>query len=150
MQSQSERDFDGLAAKKEREAIPEERFDDPVTGNYEGEELRAMREKRPPADRISRLEEKHDELVKEVTETRLEVAAMSGKLEVLPRLVDLVEKAADAQHLTFTAKVEVDKAEKLDAIDARKAKRQLIAKVAGLAAVAGAALGKLLHMLGVF
>ncbi len=108
MQSQTERDAEGLAAKKERESgTPDVTFPaDEITGKHAGVELAELRAMRPTDERIGRLETKHDQLATEVrtkndqfaTEVsgvRVEVAKMSGKLEVLPDLVKAVEKVAD-------------------------------------------------------
>lgn len=108
-------------------------FDD-ATGKYDGDELREIRNRRPVPDRITRLEEKHDALVKEVSDTRREVANMAGKLEVLPELVrvvrDTAERTAQREDVAHAARVDVDKAKQLDALDAAKAKRWLYAKIA--------------------
>jgi hypothetical protein len=154
LQTATERELASAAARRERAQSPAVEFVcDDVTGQYEGEELQRMRAQRKPDDRIGRLEEKHDSLVKVVTETRVEVAKISGQLEVLPKLVDAinqsVQRTAQRDHVTFTAKVDVDKAQALDVIDARKAKRDTYLKIAA-ALLTGGALGKLLHMLGVF
>jgi hypothetical protein len=85
--------------------IPAPVFDD-VTGRYEGEELARMRAKRETPERISRLEKKQDDraemkaLAAVVTDARLEVAGMRGELEVLPRLVSLIEGQFAAHHET--------------------------------------------------
>jgi hypothetical protein len=151
-QSQTERDIAGLAAKREREAAPAF-IEEELTGQYEGEELAEMRAtRRPMPTRISRLEQKHDDLAKSVGETREIVAEMSGKLDVLPSLVDAVkgmaERASTREHVTFTAQVDVDKARQLDSIDASKGKRDLYLKVAGVL-LTGGLLGKLLQMAGI-
>lgn len=131
---------------------PVESFDD-ITGKFEGEELRQMRRsKRDTDERIERLEVKHDSLVKVVTETRLEVANMSGKLDVLPELVDAVrataERTAQREHVTFTAQVDVDRAKALDGVEEKKDRRQLAYKIAGGIA-GGGVLIEILHRLGV-
>ena len=129
IQSQTERDFDGLEARAEREResrdvhpIPIE-FDE-ITGQHHGEELRAMRAARPPELRLERLEDKHDELVTIVTDTRLTVSKIEGKLDVLPELVSVVKGIATAreqrEHLKFTAQVEVDQARELAEIEKDK------------------------------
>jgi len=155
MQSQTERDTEGFAAKKEREsAVPEVRFpEEEITGRLQGEELAQARERRPTDERIGRLEQKHDQLANEVGGVRVAVATMAGKLEVLPELVkvvkDVAERAADREHVRFTAQVDIDKAQAEaqvniskaqaeDVIDARRVRRRAIAKVvAGMLGGAG-------------
>lgn len=65
-----------------------------VTGQYEGEELQAQRAKRPTAERVARLENKHDALVATVGELRTEAAKMSGQLDTL---VTLAAEERDAR-----------------------------------------------------
>jgi hypothetical protein len=63
-------------------AIPD--FVEPeATGNYEGEELARIRARRPTSERLARLEEKHDGLVETVTDVRVSIGAMSGKLDTV-------------------------------------------------------------------
>lgn len=112
--------------------IPTE-VDENITDRYEGEELRERRSLREPEKRIERLEDKHDKLVTVVTEMRVEVAEMSGKLEVLPDLVQAVQqstiRAREREHVTFTAQVDLDKAKGLDVISAGAAKREWITQL---------------------
>ena len=129
IQSQTERDFDGLEARAERERDARDgrptsiEFDE-VTGQHHGDELRALRAARPPEQRLERLEDKHDELVEIVTDTRLTVSKIEGKLDVLPELVSVVKGMATAreqrEHVTFTAQVEVDQARKIAEIEKEK------------------------------
>ena len=173
--------------------------DEEITGQYEGEELELRRALRPFDDRVNRLEKKHDELKqdvrekheelkKDVSEVRSDVKSLSGqvsdvraavsggngKLEgqekVLGELLTIVKKNAERDHVTFTAKLEVDKerelakvdvdkerelaevaVDKTDALDkykARSARRKLILKGMGLLG-SGAGIVELLHRLGV-
>ncbi len=129
------------------------------TDKYDGEELRAMRARRPTRERLERLEDKHDELRdefrREVGSMKVAIAGMGGQMEVIPRLVDAMESAIQnlqqREHVTFTAKVDVDKAAALDQIDARadarkvdthkaKAKWDIITKVIAVAATITAAI----------
>ena len=192
MQSQDERDAKGFAARKEREGAVKELASEEITGRYEGEELSVRRAQRPPDERFGRLEEKHDdlkkdvekkhdELKKDVSDVRSDVKVLSGQVgnmrsevsgavgkidgqeKVLSEMLSIVKKtadhAADRQHVTFTAmvdvdrakelaKVEVNKEEQLDTIDAKKKKREMILKGVGLTA-SGGGLVELLHRLGV-
>ena len=103
----------------------------------------------------------------QVSDMRSAVSGAVGKLEgqekLLTETLSIVKKThdreSDREHVTFTAtvdvdrakelaKVEVDKEEKLDTIDAKKKKRELIVKGAGLFA-SGGGLIELLHRLGV-
>jgi seryl-tRNA synthetase len=204
-QSQNDRDTEGFAARRERDAasmVPEFLQDD-ITGKYEGEELEAQRERRPVTDRINRLEKKHDDLrvdlkdvrvdfksdlkdvradVKElsdhVSNLRSDVSGAVGKLDgqqgVLTELLSIVkntaEHANDRDHITFTAKVDVDKAQELakvdvgkatdlakvevakeqelDTVEGRKVRRKTIAKLIGSFAVGAYALYEFLHRVG--
>lgn len=124
-QTQTERDIDSKTARDEREAardnVPEEVRHDDVTGQVEGEALREARAKRTTGERLERLEEKHDGLVKDVTETRVDVGLIKGQLSVLPELVGLIkgitERREQREQVAFTASVDVDKAAKTAAID---------------------------------
>ena len=103
----------------------------------------------------------------QVSDMRSAVSGAVGKLDgqekLLTETLSIVKKThereADREHVTFTAtvdvdrakelaKVEVDKEEKLDTIDAKKKKRELILKGVGLTA-SGGGLVELLHRLGV-
>lgn len=118
-QSQTERDAEGFAAKREREAAPP--FVEPeITGNYTGPELAEMRATRRPETRLALLEEKqdkdreaHHELVSVVSDLRVDVAKMSVKLDALPQLVAMLS------------------ADKADALDARKHGRERLTKIIG-------------------
>jgi hypothetical protein len=190
VQSQDERDAEGFAARKERElAVPRSEFvTEEYTDKHEGIELDELRETRKPIDRIRRLERKGDvtsadlkdvrsdvkELSGHVSDLREDVAGAIGKIEgqapVLSELLSIVKKSSDRDHVTFTAKVEVDKAaelaktevakanelakveiskeEALDVYSARKARRKALLKGLGLVS-SGAGLIELLHRLGV-
>ncbi len=127
------------------------------------------------------VEKKHEELKSDVKEVRSDVRTVSGqvsdlrvevggavgKLEgqenVLTEMLSIVKKSAldraDRDHVTFTAKlevdkerelakVEVDKEQQLDTFHARRARRRMIVKAVGIAA-SGAGVIELLHRLGV-
>ena len=69
VQSQDERDVAGYAARRERDrggTVRDAASEEEVTGRYEGEELDERRAKRPPDQRFSRLESKHDDLKRDV------------------------------------------------------------------------------------
>ena len=92
MQTATERDLAGAAERKRRDAATPEYVCDDVTGQYQGEELREHRERRPVPDRITRLEEKHDSLVRVVGATREDVASMTGKLDAFLLVVETERK----------------------------------------------------------
>ena len=192
MQSQDERDAAGFAARKERDGVVKEFGGEEITGSYEGEELDEHRAARPPDKRFGRLENKHDELKKDVekkhddlkkdvSDVRLDVKVLSshvsdmrsavsgavgtlnGQEKLLIETLSIVKKThdreADREHVTFTATVDVDRAkelanvevnkeERLDTIDAKKKRREVIVKGVGLF-TSGGALIELLHRLGV-
>lgn len=151
------RDARDIYTPKSRELPAPHEFppDEDLTGQYDGEELARMRARRPTDKRLARLESKYDDLAEVVTETRLEVKEtrgeireMRGELKVLPELVDVLRQREAREHVTFTAKVEVDKAKehaqvevekaaKLDSIDAKKDRRKLLLTIAGAFASGG-------------
>lgn len=103
------------------------------TGVYEGEDLRRARAQRPTAARLERLEDKHDETRRDVADLREAVGRVEGKLEVLPQLLEAVQASAErANHreqVTFTASVEVDKAQKIGKVKAHLLRGELWTKV---------------------
>ncbi len=137
-----------------------------VTGVMSGPELRDARARRPTDERIGRLETKHDEVradLKELTgdvkimgghvgDLRASVGEMSGKLEVLPELVEIVKGIADRagqrEHITLTAQVDVDKQRALEPLESARFRRKLILKVAGVASGAGVGIWELVHRMG--
>lgn len=163
--------------------IPEPIQYDEATGNYEGDQLREIRERRPTPLRIGHLEERVDEVVTTLSEWRAEVSKEIGavKTEVATELgkvhgalgsftgemkgfKTVLETALQRDHVTFTAKVEVDKAEKLgevevntekklDKVEAKKDRRKFWLQIGGAILGGGAvftAAKALLHWLGVF
>lgn len=170
-QSQTERDFSGLAAKREREddrarrdSVPELTHgrDDITDQHPMGEERQTYRRDRDPLDRVDRLEVKHDKLDAKVDAIGSKVDVMSGKLDVLPSLVDAVKtmagNAMQRETVTFTAKVGVDKEKEItklkvdevktiadieDIKSQKKFKRQLILKVVAVVGSIAASLAAL-------
>lgn len=151
LQTSTERDLEGVAQRRARESTPIVSVPDEITGQYEGEELAAARARRPTAERVARLEVKHDALAGVVSDTREEVAKMSGKLDVLPDLVRAVqqsgERSAAREHVTFTAQVDVAKEREIDVIRARAGLRELLYRLLGF--LGGGGLIELLHRLGI-
>jgi hypothetical protein len=68
--------------KRHPTPVPIEVFDE-ITGVHEGEALRVARSKRTTDERISRLEDKHDALSAAVSDVRVSVGEMSGKLDTV-------------------------------------------------------------------
>jgi hypothetical protein len=131
-QSATERDLEGIRARKERDnGVPAEVWDE-YTDRYEGEELKSLRATRSHDDRLTRLEDKHDSLVSTVTETRVLV----GETRVLVgELKTAVDRSAAKEHATF-----------IDELDAKKARRERITKAIGLL-VAALSSGAVMHWL---
>ena len=73
-----------------------------ATGRYDGDELRAIRSKRPTDERIARLEDKHDELVATVTDVRVSIGAMSGKLDAF---LGTISEERKQQHATEQVRI---------------------------------------------
>ena len=133
-------------ADKLRGAAPVE-CDDEVTGQVQlltddpserKAMLRAVRAQRPTDMRIGRLEEKHDDLAADVTKMAITLANIDGKLDVLPSRLDdavklvqgLTASTQARETVTYTAQVSVESAERVDVIDKRKARRELLQKIA--------------------
>jgi hypothetical protein len=139
MQSQDERDIEGLAARRGRESVVKEFASEEITGRYEGEELNRRRALRDPDDALRHLESKHDDLKrvveknhdqtqKDITELRGDVKGVVtqmgdiradvsrgvGKIEgqenVLTEVLSIVKKTAES-------KVEIDRAKELAAVE---------------------------------
>lgn len=91
-------------------------------------------------DKVEKVDGKVDVLGEHVSNIRETLAGVTGKLDILPRLVDTLTKDRDAKraddHVTLTAKVEVERAGKIatieDSKDAKKFKRNFILKVVGI------------------
>ena len=73
-QTATERDLEGLAAKREREAVCEPVADD-ITERlaHDPEALQTARSKRKTAERLARLEDKYDQLVHAVLTSRTKI-----------------------------------------------------------------------------
>jgi hypothetical protein len=126
-----------------------------ITGTYEGEALRAARARRSTIERIARIEDKSDMHAQALEEIKaqqarhddklskivVDVADMGGQFKVIPRLVEAMEKATDGlqqrEHVTFTAKVDVDKAQALGEVKIRQTKWQLAVKIVAVVGTIG-------------
>lgn len=131
-------------------------FERPITGVLEGEALIAAREARAaenPAQRIALIET--EQKAQALRLSRIEIATVEIRGDQKATNVSLagiertLERMAQREHVTFTARVDVDKAERLDTIDARKDRRKFWFQI-GAAVLGGGVIGKLLHWLGVF
>ncbi len=128
----------GMAGRRERQAAPV--YVEPeATGNYEGEELRRIRARRPTPQRLERLEDKHDQLVESVSDLREGFGRVEGQLAILVR-------HTDEQTRQRAAEAELDRAEKLDVVAGRKWTRDQIGRVVGVA-VSGGVVTALLALL---
>jgi hypothetical protein len=158
----SPRDRDVYVAKTPARGVPSF-VEEELTGQYEGEELERARARRPTPSRFrhlegraDKLESRVDKLSSDVSELRVELSEeMSGVKAGMGELAGevrglaiVIKDAASRSHVTFTSKVEVDTAEQVDNIDARKGKRDLWLKGFGLLLTGGVA-AKILHALGV-
>lgn len=86
IQSQSERDSQGLAARKERDraseaAAPFSPGTEELTGNYKGEELERLRSLRPTDLRFAHLEGRVDNAFNELGEIRAEIGEVRGEVD---------------------------------------------------------------------
>ncbi len=119
------------------------------TDQYEDpQELRRMRQKRPTSVRLEKLETKHDDLAKEVAQTKALVAVVDAKTDGQTKLIERIEKTVDRianrDDVKFESNLTINEAQKLDTIDAKKARRWLIVKVAA-AVLGGGTLLELVH-----
>lgn len=134
VQTQTDRDVEGFAARKERErSVPVEVHED-ITGQYEGEERKMYRGQRPPEERLERLETKADTLEAENKTTREDIAQINvnigeirGEMKLLPRLITALEDAAksnrDRETIKLTAEVGIGTARAMEPIEKAKAAR---------------------------
>lgn len=149
-QTQTERDTEGYAARKERESKERESagvpapFDrEEITGKYTGEDLAERRAQRPTLERISILERKSDEHAKAMAE-------VIGELKLLPELLALLRSFATAaqerEGVHFAAQVEIGKDQAKDKIDAKRVRRRTVAKVV-TGVLGGAGLMEILRLI---
>jgi hypothetical protein len=140
-------------------AVPHE-VEDKVTGVLEGEELREERAKRPTDERIAHVEERVDDVDKEIKALRLETA--QEKLATAKALTELtgtvagmskvVEIALKRDQASFDAGLQVKTADKLDKVAGRAIWRSTAAKWLGSGALGAGVLkvaAIVAHWLGV-
>lgn len=105
------------------------------------EEVTRMRARKTTEQRVTRLEAKHDALAGTVAETKALVSVVNAKTDGQTRLIEEIQRGvnriADRDDVTFGAQVDVHKAQRLDTIDAVKARRWLGAKIAASVASGG-------------
>jgi hypothetical protein len=136
------------------------------TDRYEGDDLfeaRKARAEQDPALRIALLEADHKTLAADVSGMKLSIVRIEGHQETGNAKLEGIQKSLDRlsqrEHVTFTSTVEVDtakkisdvnvqQAEQLDLVAARKAKREFWFKMTGSGAV-GAVVLKVLQHFGV-
>lgn len=154
------RDRDVLVRKDTPRAGVPETWDDGITGNYDGDDLRRMRAMREDGDRLARLEDKDDKHEEDISaikdslaDVKLSVADIRGEQKattVAMRGIErTLERMAAREHVEYSADADVKKAKRLDTINAGADKRKFWLSI-GTALIGGGALGKLLHWLGVF
>lgn len=133
-------------------AVPHE-VTDAVTGVLAGPALSEARAKRPTNERLERLELDKDKTHERLGKIEVAVANIDGKMAILPQLVsalqDNTRAMQDREKITLTASVELDKAERLDGIDARKQRRRFAYKVGTACLGIGGLLVEVLHKFGV-
>lgn len=97
-------------------------FDD-LTGNYNGEELKELRSKRPTDKRLEKLEEFKDDALERMGKVEVAVADMGGQMKIIPDLVGAMKDATAAmqqrEHVTFSAQVDVGKAAALGEVETK-------------------------------
>ena len=114
--------------------------DDEGTGRVEGEALKKIRARRPTSKRLEKLEEKQDKSDEKLGAIELAVADIRGDQKAQNVALESIEKKLDRAD----AREDV---EFVDAVAARKAKREAVLKVA-LYIITGGLVGKILHTLG--
>ena len=110
----------GLTRAPTNAGIPQE-VDEVGTGVVEGDDLRRIRARRPTAQRLERLEDKHDVLAAEHADMRAAVGRIEGQLEGLGPMVASLQKSADRladrDDLHFKATLQVDQAARLGTVE---------------------------------
>lgn len=113
------------AVVKAQLAGPVEFIEEELTGRCEGEELAKKRANRPTGQRVAHLETRVDGVVETIAEWRVEVSTEIGKVVAavgslageVKGLATVVGDSRQREHVTFTAKVDVDKNNQLSDID---------------------------------
>jgi hypothetical protein len=138
-------------------------LDEDFSETRDPDDLPTLREGRPIKIRLRHIEKNQDEIRAEVTtiktglgKVETSVGNISGKLEIVPQLVETMQSAISAlqsrEHVTVTAlaarvdvetakkeaEIEVDRVQKLDKVKGNEAKRDWVSKAvaAGCALVA--------------
>jgi len=102
-----------------------ERWDDDVTGKYEGEELERARARRKTDDRIARLEVKHDKLDEKVDRMEVVLARVDSRTEAREQsdaeltslLREQLRAKNDTERVKVTTTLDIDKHERVTKVD---------------------------------
>lgn len=133
------------AGVRAQTAAPEPVFDDPTgqceRGEIEPQQRDELRKKRPTDERLAHIEKRNDEQDMKLGALTSDVAFIKGQLVVLPSLVaQAIRGTTQRQHLALKVEADVAAAEAKatieDGLDAKKARRKLLTRIAGAAAIA--------------
>jgi hypothetical protein len=109
MQSQTERDMAGLAARKERQAVPAFVSEEDSKA-YDIDERRGMRARRPTDKRIEKLEEKQDKSDSKVDDLDGKVDSIGERLArvegTLETIADVLIPERREAHKTVRARID--------------------------------------------
>lgn len=138
-----------MSPRDDDDATPEEAWDD-TSGAIEDPDARKdMRSRRSTARRLERLEDKHDRLDSTVTETRVVVGEIAGKVDGIAEALQQVATIHTERTVQDVKLETVRRATELeDAADAKKSRRALVTKIVG-GIFSGAVVTEILHRLGV-
>lgn len=130
-------------------------FEEDLTGNYKGDELKELRSKRPTDKRLEKLEGFKDEVIERLGKVEVAVADLGGQMKIVPELIGAMKDATAAmqqrEQVTFTAQLDVSKAQALGEIEtktirangdvvAQKMKWQAVLKLIAIVSVVATAL----------
>ncbi len=119
-------------------AAPNAFSSEEVTGQYEGVELQSMRAKRPTIARVARIEDKMDAHGDRLGKVEVELAKVSGQMDGQDKVLANIDKSlanmSAREHVTFTAQVDVGKAQAIDIVDSRKTRREWVTQALKIAA----------------
>ncbi len=112
------------------------------------EQVRQMRGRRSTEQRVTKLEDKFDVLTGTVTETQVAVGGLvketAGQTKLIEEIQRGVTRIADRDDVKYQSNLTINEAQQIDSLDARKARRWLLAKGAG-AVLGGGTLLELVH-----
>lgn len=94
--------------------------------------LRELRRGRTTSERMDRLEDKHDDVVADVTQIRADVGEMKGSLKGMAGSLERLAKREDNEADVAKAKAIAEvKAEVKDKLDKRTSRRKLVMRILG-------------------